>query len=214
MTCADSDQVGQTISCVSCTSPVVVPDATPDRIKAGEEFSPIENPASATLGVIEQNLSDEEIFRIANENVKEESAAKGIQKVASKGKRFAGVMIDSLAVVITIILGAILTSVCCPEPNVASMVMLITLPLMLGVCQMFLTATEGKTIGKYVVRSKIINQLGNPPGFVQGVLLRQFVAALLGLIPFFSLADGIWIFTNDSNRCLHDIIAGTTVVDG
>ena len=213
MTCADSEQVGQSVPCVSCATPVQVPEATPDRIKAGEEFAPVEDSAAPTLGMIEQDLTDEEIFRIANKNVQDESKAKGVIKPASKWKRFGGAMVDTFALIVAIIGSQILTSLCCPEPNMASMVMFVTLPLMFAFCQMFLITTEGRTVGKYAVRSKIINQLGNAPGFLQGIVLRQFVTALLGLIPFFSLVDIIWIFTNDSHRCLHDIIAGTTVVD-
>jgi len=213
MTCAEAEQAGETVPCISCATPVVVPEATAARIKAGEEFVPVASPAGDAAGVFDKDLSDEEIFRIANEKVQAESKALGIQKIASKWKRLGGSIIDSIALCATIIASSILTSICCPEPNTASMVMFLTLPAMLAICQMFLISTEGRTIGKYCVRSKIINQLGNPPGFVQGILLRQFVVALLGLIPFFSLTDALWIFANDSNRCLHDIIAGTTVID-
>jgi uncharacterized RDD family membrane protein YckC len=109
--------------------------------------------------------------------------------------------------------GALLTSICCPEPNAASVIMFLTLPMMLGISQIFFIVTEGRTVGKYAVRIKIINQLGNPPGFLQGIVLRQFAVAILGLIPFFSLVNILWIFGNNENRCLHDFIAGTTVIE-
>ncbi len=43
------------------------------------------------------------------------------------------------------------------------------------------------------------------------VLVRMVLNGALGLIPFYSLVDALFIFRSD-RRCIHDLIAGTVVV--
>jgi uncharacterized RDD family membrane protein YckC len=74
-----------------------------------------------------------------------------------------------------------------------------------------LIATRGQTIGKMLLAIRIINRNGGTPGFVQGVLLRNWMRVALALIPFFSVVDVLFIF-GESRRCLHDYLAGTSVV--
>ena len=50
-------------------------------------------------------------------------------------------------------------------------------------------------------------------GFVSNVLLRVIVNTVLSLIPFYTLVDILLIFRED-RRCIHDMIAGTKVVQG
>jgi uncharacterized RDD family membrane protein YckC len=51
------------------------------------------------------------------------------------------------------------------------------------------------------------------PGFLRGVILRIWVpAAINQACNLFSLVDALWIF-GDEQRCLHDLIAGTIVID-
>ena len=53
------------------------------------------------------------------------------------------------------------------------------------------------------------------PGFVRGVALRSWVFGALAFIPSVGglafLADLLHVFRRD-RRCLHDLVAGTTVV--
>jgi len=48
-------------------------------------------------------------------------------------------------------------------------------------------------------------------GFAVNVLKRGVLNGLLSLIPGYFLADSLFIFRED-RRCLHDMIAGTVVI--
>ncbi len=82
--------------------------------------------------------------------------------------------------------------------------------------QIYLLVTRGQTIGKKFLGIKIVSfEDESNPGFVKVFLLRMVVNGLIGAVPvigiFYSLADILFIFRDDK-RCLHDLIAGTKVV--
>ncbi len=219
LTCSDAEMAGKSVPCLSCSTSVVVPEATPERIKAGEEYV-----ADASSGAIQsakidlnESLTDTQIRKIAADKVKAEMKASSPigGYAACRMKRFIGSLIDGFAMLGAILAGLLLVAVLVGDPKDAAVqvvILFLVLPIMLGICQAYMIAVEGRTIGKYCMGTKIVNQLGNPPGFLQGVVIRIWVVALLGTIPFFNLVDAIWIF-GDEKRCLHDVIAGTTVID-
>ncbi|WP_437550615.1 RDD family protein [Sorangium sp. So ce367] len=92
-------------------------------------------------------------------------------------------------------------------------------PLPLVIYQWYLIVTRGQTLGKTWTKIKIIKSDGSRVDFVSGVIVRNWVLALPGLIPavgqalssIVNLVDGLMIFSDD-RRCLHDRIAGTKVV--
>lgn len=213
LTSATSDQVGSEVPCIRCQSPVVVPEVDEKLIAAGEELlesSAFGEPTDFGFGepaVEGQTYSEfEQAMQVAPQPTP-------IGLPASRVKRFFGLVVDGMAGAIAGVIGFILAMVIAPEVGLASTLMIATLPVMLTLIQCNLIATEGRTIGKYCVGTKIINARGEAPGFLQGVLIRTIATAFLGMIPFFSLVDSLWIFAGDSNRCLHDILAGTQVVD-
>lgn len=73
-------------------------------------------------------------------------------------------------------------------------------------------ASRGQSLGKMLLGMKIVDPHGGNPGFIAGVVLRNWLSSALCLIPFFGFFDWIVIF-GDSRRCLHDYLAGTRVVD-
>jgi uncharacterized RDD family membrane protein YckC len=80
----------------------------------------------------------------------------------------------------------------------------------------WLVATNGQTIGKRMVGIKVVRTNGSPASFARIFLLRNVVNLLPTLLPYIGLLyqlviDPIFIF-QDSRRCLHDLIADTTVV--
>ena len=80
----------------------------------------------------------------------------------------------------------------------------------------WLVATNGQTIGKRMVGIKVVRTNGSPASFGRIFLLRNVVSTLPAFLPFIGLLyqlviDPIFIF-QDSRRCLHDLIADTTVV--
>ncbi len=81
--------------------------------------------------------------------------------------------------------------------------------------QMVLLGTRGQTIGKIVLKIRIIdNDSGDHPGWVRLVLLRTVVNTLLLAIPFlgpiYGIVDSLYIFRND-RRTVHDLYSGTAV---
>jgi uncharacterized RDD family membrane protein YckC len=59
---------------------------------------------------------------------------------------------------------------------------------------------------------KIVRHDGSNPGFLQAVVMRNWLRVLLNMVPFFALADALFIF-GANKRCLHDLLAGTYVID-
>jgi uncharacterized RDD family membrane protein YckC len=95
--------------------------------------------------------------------------------------------------------------------------------------QWWLITRSGQTLGKKVMKTRIVTMDGEVVGFSRGVLLRYMpiqliafvnvlmnayvpslgaVATVLGLLPNI---DPLFIF-GASRRCLHDYIAGTQVI--
>jgi len=85
------------------------------------------------------------------------------------------------------------------------------------VCQCYLLAIRGQTIGKIVMGLRIVRfEDGGNPGFVKAVLLRTFLWAIITAVPVVGTLVGVvgilFIFRDDQ-RCLHDHLAGTRVVN-
>ena len=78
---------------------------------------------------------------------------------------------------------------------------------------MVLLTKDGQTLGKHVLGIRIVKRdTGENGGFVRNVLLRFIFNRLLGIIPLYGLVDILFIFRGD-RRCIHDMIAGTQVVN-
>jgi uncharacterized RDD family membrane protein YckC len=90
--------------------------------------------------------------------------------------------------------------------------------LLIQVVQIILLASRGQTIGKLAVCIRIVDYDDESnPGFVNAVIWRSFIPGLLYLIPclglpFFFLIDQLCIL-GEGHRCLHDLMAGTKVVE-
>ena len=87
--------------------------------------------------------------------------------------------------------------------------------LAIAAVQWYLIATSGQTVGKKLVGVKIVKTTGEDVNFVSGVILRAWVPAVIGWVPFvgsiFGLVNILFIFGAE-HRCLHDMIAGTKVI--
>lgn len=224
LTTATSDQIGQTVPCICCSSPIEVPAASEKTIKAGEEFADTADTTELLkLDLGGQPLSDDEIAKMAKETVQKQIREEAVQSGSfallscSRWKRLLAAIIDSVAAFAMFMVGLVLAMVFNggggengPEPMLFVVMMLV--PLMFAICQMYMIAVDGRTVGKYCMKCKIVNLKGQPPGFFQGIVMRIIVVGFLGLIPFFGLLDVCWIF-NEPKRCLHDYIAGTFVID-
>jgi uncharacterized RDD family membrane protein YckC len=90
----------------------------------------------------------------------------------------------------------------------------------LTIYQWYLISTRGATIGKGFLKVKIVQASGRPVGFVDGVLLRNWVVGFIvgmcnSVVPclgtLFWLVDVLMIFGTD-HKTLHDQIATTRVI--
>ena len=79
--------------------------------------------------------------------------------------------------------------------------------------QVWLLSARGQTLGKRAVGLKIVRaDDGGEGGFLRNVALRSLVGRwLLAIVPFYWIADSLFVFRGDG-RCVHDLIAGTRVV--
>ena len=98
----------------------------------------------------------------------------------------------------------------------ASLAWLGAMLLFFGV-QWVLIAQSGQNLGKRWVGIKIVKTDGSDVGFVDGVILREWI--LLGLFLFcgwiylvLTLASTVMLLT-PQRRTLHDLLAGTVVID-
>ncbi len=88
--------------------------------------------------------------------------------------------------------------------------------LVFVVVQAYPLATRGQTWGKKLLRIRIADLQGAQPPFWRLVALRYLPTQAILLLPvignLYTLVDALCIFRQD-RRCLHDLIAGTRVVD-
>lgn len=87
--------------------------------------------------------------------------------------------------------------------------------LALFVYNLILIHRNGQTIGKKVLKIKVVRSDGSRCTLGRYFFMRYLVTAILGAIPYLgvlvSLADPLMIF-RESRKCLHDEIADTIVV--
>ena len=148
--------------------------------------------------------------------------------LADLGKRFLGAMADGLVGLLLFAPGfgfIIAANPDAPQPDETLMVLggiaiLVGFLVLVGL-NLYLLAQRSQTIGKYLLKTQIIDyETDEPAGFVKAWLIRSFVNGLIsvtaGCIPvigtFYGLIDVLFIF-GEERRCIHDHIAGTYVAD-
>jgi uncharacterized RDD family membrane protein YckC len=145
----------------------------------------------------------------------------GAQRLAERGTRLAAVLLDGVLMIPAAIVGGIGAAVGRGSDGKPGAVFGIAMALVglwiiaVAVYQIYLLSTKGQTVGKRWMKIRIVKLDGSAPGFVHAVLLRIFVNALIGFVPYlgaiYSLVDTLFIFRED-RRCIHDLIASTRVV--
>jgi uncharacterized RDD family membrane protein YckC len=137
-------------------------------------------------------------------------------RLATYGQRFAGAVIDSLLLGIAMIPGGMIMAAIDKASSDFDLALLAIFlgPLVLSVFQWIMTARSGKTLGKLMLRTRVVRDgLGTPPGFVYGVLLRSWLFAVAGAVmSCLGLADAIAIFFGNRRQTLHDRVAQTIVI--
>ncbi len=146
--------------------------------------------------------------------------------LADLGKRFLGAVIDGLLSMLLIIPGAIVLIigiVSSSDDDFNPLILVGVLVMIVGwivlmVWQIYLLATRSQTVGKYLMKTQLLDiNTGQPAGLVNTLLLRSIVNGIICGLPFgiggiYSIVDICFIFRED-RRCVHDLLASTVVVD-
>ena len=139
----------------------------------------------------------------------------GDAPLASRGSRLGAALLDVLFVGLSIVPGVfILSTMGGSSDGMTSIGLLGFLigPAILGVYTIHILVRDGQTLGKKAMKIRIVNHDdGGNPGFGRVIVMRGFVNGLLSNIPFYALVDVLFIFGSEQ-RCLHDLIAKTKVV--
>jgi uncharacterized RDD family membrane protein YckC len=139
--------------------------------------------------------------------------------LASRGTRLGAKLIDGVVLGVVVFAAVMLGSAAGASPNGefgGSMMALLLLGfgLVLGL-QAWLLHRHGQTIGKKLLRIRIVRGDLSRCGLGRIVLLRLLPFSIVGLIPLIgpavSLVDVLLIFSDD-HRTLHDRLADTVVV--
>ena len=145
------------------------------------------------------------------------------QDLASRGKRLGGALLDSLiglSVTLPILfLTGFFDRLSERQPvSIAEQGFFFVLGLVLFVVvNGYLLAQYGQTLGKRMVGTRIVSaEHGTLLPFNRLFILRYALVSLISQIPIagtiFAITDVLFVFRDD-RRCLHDLIAGTVVVD-
>ena len=143
------------------------------------------------------------------------TSARASAKLAGRIARLGAFILDGFVYVIPPVILAVVTPLLVHGPGgeTVSGVFIVVAILIVFVYQMVLLIKDGQTLGKKALRIRIVKMYtGENGGFVPNVLLRLIVNGLLGIIPLYGLVDILFIFRGD-RPCIHDMIAGTQVVE-
>ncbi|MDQ6640257.1 MAG: RDD family protein [Pseudomonadota bacterium] len=152
-----------------------------------------------------------------------EDVAQGPGVLAGRWIRLGATLIDAVVAGLAFGLLALVSPINVFRPSLASsngLWMLLVQNLVLGfilflVIHGYLIATRGQTIGKALLKIRIVRSDGTPASFARIVGLRYLTTSVLASIPvvgtIYGLVDVLLIF-RASRRCLHDNIADTIVV--
>jgi uncharacterized RDD family membrane protein YckC len=134
--------------------------------------------------------------------------------LADPGARFLGRLIDNLAYAAAALIPGGIAWAAVGQELGAALGLLGFLPA--WGYNVYLLATTGQSIGKSFIGTRIVTKEGGPVPVVLTLVLRTFAPLVVGFIPLvgnvFGLLDGLWVL-GTQRRCLHDLMAGTIVVD-
>ena len=151
-----------------------------------------------------------------------EDVAQGPGALVGRWTRLGATLIDAVVAGLAFGLLALVTPFNIFRPSAASsgLWMLAVQNLILGffICLVihgYLIATRGQTIGKALLKIRIVRSDGSAASFARIVGLRYLTTSVLASIPIvgtiLGLLDVLLIF-RATRRCLHDNIADTIVV--
>lgn len=186
------------------------------------------NDRSAVRAKFDRVLSDQEILELARKEsyVPLEQMDFSGYPTASLVARFLASMVDQFLLVVTYALGMVMVALMARyglavNPfeyyrvhhtfPIGTVILVHCLPAMFAATQWVLISTSGQTLGKKLFMIRIVTTTGRLPGFIQGVVLRNWVRNLIYMLPFAGLIDCLCVL-GESKRAGHDWLAGTTVI--
>jgi uncharacterized RDD family membrane protein YckC len=137
----------------------------------------------------------------------------GYYQLADLGQRWLGLFVDQLllgaSAIPAVIAGALLDW---KALGISAVVLVTVVPF--AAYQFYLVA-QGQSLGKRVAKTRVVRLDGSPPGFLHGVVLRNWlfsaVSAVPGIGSIAGLVDIVMIFRAD-RRTARDHVAGTRVI--
>lgn len=147
------------------------------------------------------------------------------QILATRMERFAGSLIDAviggtIGMALGAAMGIGLFMMGFDPSSINFRILTTVLGTALGACVFvalhgYLLSTKGQTIGKMVMKTKIVSRQGEMLPLQHLILTRYLwlwvVVAIPVVGPIVALANALMIF-RENHQCLHDDIAGTKVV--
>ncbi len=172
------------------------------------------------MRLMEGTMSEENIYAAPNTDPTLPVTSDTPLVLAELGDRFLGALIDGLIMVPVVIpiyfaagLMSGVTSGAKPSYLSTAIATILVAAIAIAIQYTFLKAT-GQTIGKKVMKTRMVTLEGNKPE-MPDLLKRYGFMYLLGIIPIggvvISLIDTFMVFKAD-RRCLHDLIGNTKVV--
>jgi len=138
--------------------------------------------------------------------------------LAGRGARLAAATIDYLCMVAVSIPGFAgflyvqTLGITAPASELAILAFLVGLGI-LGVMQAKFIVRDGQTIGKKMMKIRIVDRIdGQIPPWPRVLGMRTILNMALRQVPFYFVVDALFIF-GEEQRCIHDHLAGTKVVE-
>lgn len=146
------------------------------------------------------------------------AAERAHEVLAGRGSRLAAVIIDYLAMIAAAIPGmlALFYVDTAGQAETAALVGSGTFVLGLGAfatLQASYIVRDGQTLGKKLMRIRIVDHIdGQVPPWTRVLGMRYLVNTALRQVPLYFLIDAVFIF-GEEQRCIHDHLAGTKVIE-
>lgn len=194
-------------NCRACGSPLVQRHASGARaVPAPRPLAPMAPAMASAEGVMENPYA---MPQAAAMHLPWQ--ATGSQALASRSSRLAAALID-----VAVVFAAFLPLFAVSGPDRFALPLIITVLAVgsLAIYQLRLLVSHGQSIGKRAMKIRIVNyDDGALPTAGKLLGMRVFVNNLLcNIVPLYAFADPLFIFGTEQ-RCLHDYLAGTKVVE-
>ncbi len=138
--------------------------------------------------------------------------------LASRSSRLAALIIDYLGLLVVSVPGLagflIMESTGTASANMNFVSLAFVLGLgAFGAMQAFYIVRDGQTVGKKLMKIRIVDYMDSQvPAWPRLLVMRYGVNMALRQVPFYYFIDAFFIF-GEEQRCLHDYIARTKVIE-